>query len=149
MNIQFYFKNIDADDNLKEYAKEKLIGAFKSCKKINEAHIEFEADAHHSHGEGTKKVSLTAYVPREVIQLEESGEDFKEAIDLLIPKLKMQIKKYKEKQQTMSKKNGRTFKQAIRAVAGKIIPQIKEEGNIPQYEIVKRKEFVLSESISE
>lgn len=149
MNLQFYFKNIDADDSLKDYAKKKLMGAFKAYKKINEVHIEFEADAHHSHGENTKKVFLTVYVPREVIRLEEAGEDFKEALDLLIPKLKLQIKKYKEKQQVVSKKNGVIFKQAIRTVAEKIAPQIKEEGFIPQYEIIKRKEFALAEPISE
>lgn len=149
MNIQFYFKNTDADNGLKDYTKKKLINVFRFYNKVNEIYVEFEADAHHSHGDGVKKVFLTVYVPREVIRLEESGKDFREAMGLLIPKLKLQIKKYKEKQQTAAKKNGRTFKQAIRAVAGKIMPQIEKEGFIPQYEIVKRKEFALAEPISE
>ncbi|MFH1175662.1 MAG: ribosome-associated translation inhibitor RaiA [bacterium] len=149
MNIQFYSQNIDLPANLKSYARKKISKALRFCSKVKEARLEFEIDAHHSHGDNTKKVFLTIYVPRDVIRVEEFASDFQEAIDLLIPKLKLQIKKYKEKQQTLARKNGRMFKKAIQAAAGKIFSRSSDKQFIPQFEVVKRKEFSLAEVMNE
>lgn len=149
MNIQFYSQNADLTKELKNYARKKIIKSFRFFNKIKEVHIEFESDAHHNQGEDVKRVFFTAYVPRDVIRIEEAGTDFKQTIDLLIPKLKHQIKKYKEKQQTLARKNERIFKKALRYATGKIKPQTLDEQYIPKFDIVKRKKFALAETMNE
>ncbi len=149
MNLQFYAKNVELDANIKKYAKKKFLKALKYCKKLTEVRIEFEVDPHHTRGEATKKVILTAHVPREMIRVEESGSDFKEVIDLLVPKIRKQSKAYKEKQTTILKKNGRAFKFVMRSMAEKIFPWIGEEHRIPANDIVKRKNFSIVKPINE
>jgi len=149
MNLQFYAKNVELDADVKKYAKKKFLKALKYCKKLTEVKIEFEADSHHAKGEETKKVILTAHAPREMIRVEEYGSDFKEAIDLLVPKIRKQAKAYKERQITMLKKNGRAFKTVMHSVAEKIFPWVGEEQCIPANDIVKRKEFAIVKPIDE
>jgi len=149
MNIQFYSQNIEIDDKLKDYARKKITKSFRFFNKIKEVHIEFESDTHHSQGEDVKKVFFTAYIPRDVIRIEETAADFKQAVDSLIPKLKQQIKKYKEKQRTLARKDERIFKKALRYATGKIMPQTLDEQYIPKFDIVKRKKFALAETMDE
>ncbi len=149
MNIQFYSKNTDLNNDLKSYARKKVAKALNICGKCGEVRVEFEEDMHHNQGENTRRVEVTAYVPRDVIRLEESAAEFKAAVDLLIPKLKMQANKYKEKQETVARKNGRKFKQTIKSAMGKVFPFFSREQYIPKYEIIKRKEFSLVEAVDE
>lgn len=149
MNIQFYSKNTEVPAVLKSYARKKLAKAMRFCGKCGEVRVEFEEDAHHNSGDESKRVEVTAYVPRDVIRVEETAGEFREAVDLVIPKLKIQADKYKKKQDTVARKNGRKFKQAIRSAVGKVMPWIQKGEAIPKYEIVKRKEFSIVETISE
>ncbi len=149
MNLQFYAKNVELDADVKKYAKKKFLKALKYCKKLTEVRIEFEVDPHHTHGETTKKIILTAHAPREMIRVEESGSDFREVIDLLVPKIRKQSKAYKERQLTLVKKNGRAFKSVLHSMAGKIFPWIGEEQRIPANDIVKRKNFAIVKPIDE
>jgi len=147
MNIQFYAKNTELTEELKEYAKKKILKTLKFYSKVQEIRIEFEEDCHHANGEKTKKIAVFLYVPRDVLVAEEFSNDFKTAIDLITPKLKMQVNKYKEKQETIIRRNGRKFKQAIQLLTRKALPWAVKEQYIPKYEIVKRKEFNIVEAI--
>jgi len=149
MNLQFYAKNVELDTNIKKYAKKKFLKALKYCKKLTEVKIEFEVDPHHTHGETTKKIILTAHAPREMIRVEETGSDFREVIDLLVPKIRKQSKAYKERQTTMLRKNGRAFKSVLHSMAEKIFPWVGEEQRIPANDIVKRKNFAIVKPIDE
>lgn len=147
--MQFYSKNVEIPENFKEYAKKKISKAMRFCEKCGEARVEFEEDARHNSGEFSKKVEITIYIPRDVIRIEEMASDFREAIDLAVPKLKIQIDKYKKKQESIARRNGRKFKQALKSAVLKIIPWIKKGEYIPEFEIVKRKEFSIAEPLSE
>lgn len=110
MNISIKATHFDLSDDIKDYVNEKighlekyLIGGVIECK------VELERDRHHQTG-NVFRTEVTMFVGGKVIRGEAFGEDMFAAVDLVIPKLKEQITKFKSKRETLERRGARTAK---------------------------------------
>jgi putative sigma-54 modulation protein len=108
MNINIKGTKVDLTPSLKDYVQEK-IGNLSKFIQANEARVELDRDQHHHSGMVFHaEVSLIA--GGKIMFAEVRAEDMYAAIDLLVPKLKEQIMKFKDKKQTLRRKIARSDK---------------------------------------
>ncbi len=150
MNIVIKGTNTELSPSMKEYVNEKIGSLSKYVKRVVEVDVELEVDKKHKSGE-IYRSEVTMYVPRDVLRATEKATDMYAAIDLVIPKLKKQIEKYKAKlkhKNGVKKKGFLGFRNIFRSRAEeKYAKEIAEEEAKP--EIVKRKRFSFTDLISE
>jgi putative sigma-54 modulation protein len=111
MNINIKATHIELTPSIKEYIEEKIGGLGKYIV-ASEAHVELARDKHHQTGLVFHS-DINLIVGNKVMHAEAEGEDAYAAIDLLIPKLKEQIGKFKDKRQTLQRRGGRSAKRKI------------------------------------
>jgi putative sigma-54 modulation protein len=108
MNIAIKATHIELTEAIKQYAEDK-VGALEKYMAAMQAHIELERDRKHHSGEVFRaEVMLTAGGKQ--IRADAVAEDLYAAIDLVIPKLKEQITKFKDKKDTLMKRGARSAK---------------------------------------
>jgi putative sigma-54 modulation protein len=95
MNIAVTFKHIDSSDAIKQYAESKFLKLEKYLSNIIEAHITLSMERVDHKELGTAQIKLTAKNLN--VNAEEKSSDIYSAIDLLLEKVEVQIKKHKEK----------------------------------------------------
>ena len=108
MNISIKGTHVDLTDPLKDYIVEK-IGHLAKFIQASEAHVEIDRDQHH-HSGLVFRAEVNLIVGSKVMRAESRAEDSYAAIDLLIPKLKEQIAKFKDKRMTMTRRGARSAK---------------------------------------
>ena len=102
---------MDLTPPVKKYVEEKVgnLGKFIAAQ---EAKVELERDKHH-HSGLVFRAEVTVIVGGKVMRADISAEDIYAAIDLVIPKLKEQIGKFKDKRQTLQRRGARSAKRKV------------------------------------
>jgi putative sigma-54 modulation protein len=108
MNISIKGTNLDLTDSIKEYVEEK-IGALGKFIKFIEAKVELERDRHHHTGD-VMRAEVMLVVGGKIMRADAVSEDIYASVDLVIPKLKEQISKFKDKRETLQKRGARSAK---------------------------------------
>jgi len=108
MNISIKATNLDLTPAIKKYAEDKVAGLAKLIEPLS-ARIELERDRKHRSGlvfraETMLKIGGTA------VRADAAAEDMYAAIDLMIPKLREQISKFKDRKDTLRKRGARSAK---------------------------------------
>lgn len=109
MNITIKATHVDLTSSLKEYIEDK-IGSLEKFIVAIEAHVEIDRDQHHQRGQ-VFHAEVNLIAGGKVIHAESTSEDGYAAIDMLIPKMKEQITKFKDKKQTLNRRGARTAKE--------------------------------------
>lgn len=111
MNISIKGTYVDLTPAVKRYVEEK-IGHLEKYLVALEAKVELARDRHHHTGE-VFRAEVTMPVGGRSIRAEATSGDVYSAIDLVIPKLKEQIEKFKSKRRTLQRRGGRSAKGEI------------------------------------
>ncbi|MBU1119136.1 ribosome-associated translation inhibitor RaiA [Patescibacteria group bacterium] len=97
MEITFYSKTNTLSDEIKDYASNKIHHLEKYLHHaMMGARIELEEKTAEHSGE-KYRAEATIDLAKGLLRAEANGRTFQEAIDLIIPKLKSQIERYKTK----------------------------------------------------
>jgi putative sigma-54 modulation protein len=111
MNISIKGTHVDLTPSLKQYVEEK-IGNLEKYMVAQEAHLEVARDMHHQSGL-VFRADINLITGKKIMHAESVGQDAYAAIDLLVPKLKEQIGKFKDKRQTLARRGARSAKRKI------------------------------------
>lgn len=103
MRLEFYGKNIDLTDALKDQAERKLSKLDKYFSEETEARVVFKTK------KGQHTAEVTVFIPGSMIRAEETSEDMYASIDKAVDVLSRQIRKYKTRL-----KNNRQNHESIR-----------------------------------
>ena len=108
MNITIKGTNLDLTPAIKQYVEEK-IGHLDKFIGANEAKVELEKDKHHQTGL-VFRAEVNMMVGGKMMRAEALSEDIYASVDLVVPKLKEQISKFKDKKNTLSRQGARDAK---------------------------------------
>lgn len=111
MNIAIKGTHLDLTSSMKEYVEDK-IGALDKFIRILEAKVELERDRHHKTGL-VMRAEVMLIIGGKIMRAEASSEDIYASVDMVIPKLKEQIAKFKDKKDTLRKRGARSAKRKI------------------------------------
>ncbi|MBX4188288.1 MAG: ribosome-associated translation inhibitor RaiA [Candidatus Doudnabacteria bacterium] len=111
MNIAIKATHFEMTEAIKTYAIEKVEGLGKYIDPM-EAHIELERDRKHNSGL-VFRAEIMLTVGGKQMRADALAEDMYAAIDLVIPKIKEQIAKFKEKRNTLQKRGARSAKNSV------------------------------------
>lgn len=107
MNITIKATNTTLTEAIKATIEQKLSVLESFLKSEDKVHVEVAEENHHKNGLFSKaeiQISPHGYYA------EATGNDFYEAIDLVIPKIKQQLVKTKDKKVSLRRRIGRMFK---------------------------------------
>jgi putative sigma-54 modulation protein len=91
MQINITFRNLEATEALKEYAREKIDRVNKYLDRAGEAHVVLSLERHLHHAD------LTIHAGSFLLRGREKSEDMYASIDLAMDKIERQLRRYKEK----------------------------------------------------
>ncbi|MHB1843312.1 MAG: ribosome hibernation-promoting factor, HPF/YfiA family [Deltaproteobacteria bacterium] len=91
MQTNITFRNLEASDFIKSYAREKVDRVNKYLDKASEAHVVLGLERHLHHAD------ITIHAGPYVLRGREKSEDMYASIDLAMDKIERQLKRYKEK----------------------------------------------------
>lgn len=111
MNIAIKATNLQLTQEMKDYAEEKIQGLSKFIDAL-EAKVELERDRKHNSGM-VFRAEVNLIIGKKHMFADATGVDIFAAIDLVIPKIKEQISKFKDKKSTLAKRGGRTAKRTV------------------------------------
>ncbi len=111
LNINIKATHLELTPSLKQYVEEK-IGHLEKYMVAQEAHVEIARDKHHHTGLVFHS-DINLIAGKKIMHAEADAEDAYAAIDLLIPKLKEQIGKFKDKRQTLARRGARSAKRKV------------------------------------
>ena len=111
MNIQIKGTNFDLTPSIKAYVDEK-IGNLVKYIDVTAAEVELEKDKHHRTG-NVFRAEVMLIVGGKVMRADAESEDIYASIDLVVPKLKEQISKFKDKKTTLERRGARAAKRKI------------------------------------
>ncbi len=109
MNISIKGSHVDLTASFKEYVEEK-IGSLSKFTDATEAKVEIDRDQHH-HSGLVFHAEVNLIQRGKVIHADVRGSDGYEVIDLLLPKIKEQVLKLKDKKQTLRRQGAREAKE--------------------------------------
>jgi putative sigma-54 modulation protein len=91
MQLNITFRNLNASDALKEYAKEKIERVHKYLDGTGEAHVVLMLERHLHHAD------ITLHAGPFLLRGREKSEDMYASIDLAMDKIERQLRRYKER----------------------------------------------------
>lgn len=91
MQMNITFRQMDASDSLKEYAREKVERVNKYLDRAGEAHVVLSLERHLHHAD------ITIHSGRFVLRGREKSEDMYASLDLAMDKIERQLLRYKER----------------------------------------------------
>lgn len=109
MNVTIKATNTTLTDAIKQSVEEKLTAIESFLKPEDKIHVEIEEDNHHKSGLFSR---VEVQVSPHGYYADAMGNDFYEAIDLVIPKIKQQMTKEKGKKLTLRRRLGKLFKRS-------------------------------------
>lgn len=130
MQINYVGKNVNISENLQQYAEKKLSKLSRFFGNIENIEVVF-SEEDWKDGSKRHRIEVTLEANGKIIKASESNMDFRSSIDLVVDKLEIQLKKFKEK---MIYRDRRT--ESVR----EILAQEPEEEKV---KIVKIKRFAL------
>lgn len=95
--------------SIKQYVEEKIGNLEKYLNGVLEAKVELERDRHHHTGE-VFRAEVMLIIGGKILRADASSEDIYASLDMVIPKLKEQISKFKDKRTTLQKRGARSAK---------------------------------------
>ncbi len=107
MNITIKATNTTLTDAIKSTINDKLSSIEGFLKPEDKIHVEVEEDTRHKTGLFSR---VEVQISPHGYYAEANGNDFYEAMDLVIPKIKQQMTKTKEKRLTLRRRVGNLFK---------------------------------------
>ncbi|HEX3099450.1 MAG TPA: ribosome-associated translation inhibitor RaiA [Patescibacteria group bacterium] len=107
MNITIKATNTTLTEAIRDTINQKLSSLEGFLKPEDKIHVEFEEDTHHKTGLFSR---VEVHIAPHGYFAEANGNDFYEAIDLVIPKVKQQMTKTKDKRLSLRRKLGNLFK---------------------------------------
>jgi putative sigma-54 modulation protein len=108
MNISIRASHFEMTPSIKQYAEDKVGNLVKFIDAM-EAKIELERDQHHKSGE-VFRAEVNLIVGGKHMWADATAQDMYAAVDLVIPKIKEQISKFKDKKDTLEKRGARSAK---------------------------------------
>lgn len=109
MNITIKATNTTLTDAIRNTVEQKLSSLEGFLKPENKIHVELEEDTHHKTGLFSR---VEVQIAPHGYYAEANGNDFYEAIDLVLPKIKQQMTKTKDKRLSLRRKLGNLFKRS-------------------------------------
>ena len=107
MNISIKATNTTLTEAIKQNIEDKLIFLDSFLRPEDKIHVEVAEETHHKSGQFSRvEVRITPHGH----YADATGNDFYEAIDLVIPKIKQQLTKEKGKKLTLRRRLGNWFK---------------------------------------
>ncbi len=91
MQTNITFRNLDATEAIKSYAREKVDRVNKYLDRASEAHVVLALERHLHHAD------ITIHAGPFFLRGKEKSEDMYASIDLAMDKIERQLKRYKEK----------------------------------------------------
>lgn len=110
MNIAIKATHIELTSAIKAYAEEKVNGLSKFMD-VMDAKVELERDRNHHSGE-VFRAEVNLIVGGKQLRADATAQDMYAAIDLVIPKLKEQVTKFKDKKTTLARRGARAAKRS-------------------------------------
>ncbi len=107
MNITIKATNTTLTDAIRTNVEDKLSGLEKFLKPEDKIHVEIAEDTHHASGMFSR---VELHISPHGYYADARGNDFYEAIDLVLPKIKQQLSRKKEKGLSLRKRIGNIFK---------------------------------------
>lgn len=99
---------MDLTPAVKKYVEEK-IGNLDKFIGANEAKVELEKDKHHQSGD-IYRAEVNLKVGGKLMRAEADSSDIFASIDMVVPKLKEQVSKFKDKKTDLARKGARAAK---------------------------------------
>ena len=109
MRIAIKATNLDLTPAVKKYAEEKIGNLEKYLDNAIEAKVELERDRKHNTG-AVFRAEVMIVLHGKVLRAEERSEDMYASIDMIVPKLREQISKLKDRKSTLIKRGARKAK---------------------------------------
>ncbi len=103
---------MDLTPSIKKYVEEKIGNLEKYLGKIDTGKVELERDRHHHTGL-VMRAEVMLIAGGKVMRADASSEDMYASVDMVIPKLREQISKFKDKKATLQKRGARSAKKKI------------------------------------
>ena len=103
MLIRFFFKNIQSSKELKNFLQTKIKKIIENLHLTKNPEIEVAKEIGNKSG-NIFRSEIMLHLPKSLVRVEEYGRSILESFDRLLPKLKIQIKKYREKKKSNNKK---------------------------------------------
>lgn len=91
MQLSITFRNFEASDSLKEYAREKVDRVNRYLDRAGEAHVVLSLERHLHHAD------ITIYSGTFVLRGKEKSGDMYASLDLAMEKIERQLKRYKDR----------------------------------------------------
>ena len=107
MNVSIKATNTTLTPAIRESVEDKLQVLEKFLKEEDKIHVELAEDKHHQKGMFSR---VEVHVTPHGFYADSMGNDFYEALDLVIPKIKNQFAKNKDKDVSLRKRIGNIFK---------------------------------------
>ena len=101
MNIAIKGTHLDLTPSIKQYVEEK-VGHLEKFINVMEAKVELDRDKHHHSGQ-VFRAEVMLVVGGKLMRADATAEDIYSAVDLVIPKLKEQVAKFKDKKTTVNR----------------------------------------------
>ena len=111
MNTVIKATHLDLTPSIKQYVQEKVEHLGKFIDAL-EAKVELERDRHHHTGH-VFRAEIMLVVGGKLMRADSEAEDIYAAVDLVIPKLKEQIAKFKDKKTALQRRGARSAKRKI------------------------------------
>lgn len=111
MNITIKATHLELTPSIKKYVEEK-IGHLGKFIVAQEAMVELDRDQHHHSGQ-VFRAEVMFVIGGKLMRADVEAGDVYSAVDLVIPKLKEQIAKFKDKRVTMQRRGARSARRKI------------------------------------
>lgn len=145
MQIRINAKNFQLTPSLKTYVEQKFGALSRYAKNVTEMHVVLEVSKKHHSGD-VHRAEAMIYVPRDLLRAEAMAQDIHAAIDLIVPKLKLQLEKYKSKRSARLIRKAKKIQESVFSLGGILG---KKEERAPKYAIVRRKRFTIDKPMTE
>ena len=135
MEIRILFKNMEADDDIKEYARRKLGKLNKYLANISNIKVEIAEEKSRSH-QRNFSTQVTLNINGFLIRGEHRGESIKAAIDEVTEAMERQIIKYKKRFEVAKGRPTETIRMPADI-------DFDKEGGMERARVIKTKRFLL------
>jgi putative sigma-54 modulation protein len=112
MKISIKATNLILTPALKSHINDKMGTLEKYLREVNEIKVEAERERKHKTGD-VFRAEVMLIVRGKVMRAETKTDDMYSAIDLVVPKLKEQISKFKDRKSDLIKKGARRAKREV------------------------------------
>jgi ribosomal subunit interface protein len=107
-NVKFYFKGVKIDNRTRDYIEKRLSALNKLAGKIFNIEVEIEMEK-----KGKFRVEIMVKTPFNLYRSEETTESIEGSVDIVVSELKVQIKKDKDRRNTLIKRGGLSIKKRV------------------------------------